>query len=67
MQGIGLGLQKCPDKVVRVVLGVSKWMTPLGLKSRLSWEVGPFGLAWDVMEQAEWGQSGYDISSGQGP
>ena len=67
MQGIGLGLQQCPDKAVRVAPGVSKWMTPLGLKSGPSWAVGPSGLAWDAMEQEEWGQPEYDISSGQGP
>ena len=63
MQGIGLGLQQCPDKAVRVAPGVSKLITPPGLKSGPSWVVGPSRLAWDAMEQAEWGQLGYDISS----
>ena len=67
MQGIGPGPQQCPDTAVRVAPGVLKWMTPLGLKSGPLWAVGPSGLAWDAMKQAEWGQLGYDISSGQGP
>ena len=53
-----------PDKVVRAAPEVSKWTTPLGLKSGPSWAVGPSGLAWVAMEQAECGQLGYDISSG---
>ena len=60
-------LRQCPDKAVRVALGIWKWMTPLGLKSGPSCAVGPSGLAWDAKEQAEWGQLGYDISSVQGP
>ena len=65
--GDRLGLHQCLDKVVRVALGVSRWTTPRGLKSGPSWAVGPSVLAWDAMEQAEWGQPGYDISSRQGP
>ena len=67
MPEIGLELRQYPDKVVRVAPWVSKWMTPLDLKSRPSWLVGPSGLAWDLKEWVEWGQLGYDISSGQGP
>ena len=64
MLGIGPGFQQCPDKVVRVAPGVSRCTTSLGLMFGPSWAVGPSGLAWDAMEQAEWDQPGYDISSG---
>ena len=46
--------------------GVSKWMIPLGLKSRPSWKVGPFGLAWDTKEQVEWANSGMISPLGRG-
>ena len=56
MDAGGPGLQQCLDKAVRATPRVSKWMTPLGLKSGPSWTVGPLELTSDVEEMVEWGQ-----------
>ena len=50
--------------VVTVAPQASTWKTPLGSRSWLTWTVGPYGLVWDVIGQAEWGQPEYGISSG---
>ena len=45
---------------------VSSSKTLLGLRSGLSWTVGPSRMAWDVVEKVEWGQPECGISLGQG-